>query len=57
MSVVPPVDLITALRRRNPAHDGPLGAQHWQLVDDAVTGQGGFLAGLRDLRVLALIHI
>jgi hypothetical protein len=51
MSAVPPVDLITALRKRNPAHDGPLGAQHWQLVDDAVTGQGGFLAGLRDLRV------
>ena len=48
---MPPVDLITALRKRNPAHDGPLGAQHWQLVDDAVTGQGGFLAGLRDLRV------
>lgn len=51
MSAVPPVDLITALRKRHPAHDGPLGAQHWQLVDDAVTGQGGFLAGLRDLRV------
>ena len=47
----PPVDLITALRKRNPAHDGPLGVAHWQLVDDAVTGQGGFLAALRDLRV------
>lgn len=43
--------LIDALRKRNPAHDGPLGAAHWALVDDAVTGQGGFLAGLRDLRV------
>lgn len=44
-------DLIAALRRRHEAHDGPLGAQHWRLVDDAVTGQGGFLAALRDLRV------
>ena len=44
-------DLISALRKRNPAHDGPLGVAHWRLVDDAVTGQGGFLAGLRDLRV------
>ena len=38
--------LIDALRKRNPAHDGPLGAAHWSLVDDAVTGQGGFLAML-----------
>lgn len=44
-------DLVTALRRRNPSHDGPLGAAHWRLVDDAVDGGGGFLAGLRDLRV------
>lgn len=43
--------LVTALRRRNPSHDGPLGAAHWRLVDDAVDGGGGFLAGLRDLRV------
>ena len=43
--------LIDALRKRNPAHDGPLGAAHWALVDDAVSGQGGFLAGLRDLCV------
>jgi hypothetical protein len=57
---VSPVDLITALRARNPAHDGPLGVAHWRLVDDAVTGQGGFLAGealvARALEAVALLR-
>lgn len=44
-------DLIAAIRKRNPSHDGPLGAAHWRLVRDAVEGGGGFLAALRDLRV------
>lgn len=41
-------DLIARLRKRHEDHDGPLGAQHWRMVDDAVEGGGGFLAGLRD---------
>ena len=44
-------DLIRALRKRSPDHGGPLGCAHWRLVRDAIEGTGGFLAGLRDLRV------
>lgn len=44
-------DLIAALRKRSPDHGGPLGCAHWRLVRDAIEGAGGFLAGLRDLRV------
>jgi len=44
-------DFIRALRKRSPDHGGPLGCAHWRLVRDAIEGTGGFLAGLRDLRV------
>ncbi len=50
-SLTTATDLITRLRARHEGHDGPLGAAHWRLVDDAIEGAGGFLAGLRDLRV------
>lgn len=46
-------DLVTALRRRNPATDGPLGAAHWRFMGDAIDGAGGFLAGLPDREVYA----